>query len=93
MARACGVVTIIAPDSATSIGVDFTFFDVESNYDYLFIYDGADISAVEAWDVTKGKREVVIAVIDDGFELSHPDFVGGGKIAHPLITLTLRSYA
>lgn len=35
----------IAPDSATSIDVDFTFFDVESNYDYLYIYDGADVSA------------------------------------------------
>ena len=35
----------IAPDSATSIDVDFTFFDVEANYDYLYIYDGLDVNS------------------------------------------------
>ena len=54
------------------------------SWDGAEVLDGADIAASEAWDITKGKREVVIAVIDDGFELSHPDFAGGGKIAHPL---------
>ncbi len=41
---------------------------------------GADISAPEAWDMTKGTRQVVVAVIDDGFDLSHPDLSGEGKI-------------
>ena len=45
---------------------------------------GADISIMEAWNVTKGRRDIVIAIIDDGFELSHPDFAGEGKIVHPL---------
>jgi spore germination protein YaaH len=30
----------LSPDGATSIDVDFTMFDVELNYDTLFIYDG-----------------------------------------------------
>ncbi len=35
----------IAPAGATSIDVTFTEFDVELNYDYLYIYDGADVNA------------------------------------------------
>lgn len=39
---------------------------------------GADIDATLAWDITTGGetengREIVIAVIDDGFALNHPD--------------------
>jgi subtilisin family serine protease len=33
----------------------------------------ADVDAVEAWDITKGDPEVVIAVIDSGADLDHPD--------------------
>ena len=43
----------------------------------------ADVSAIEAWDVTRGKRDVVIAVVDDGFDLSHPDFSGPDKVVYP----------
>jgi len=43
----------------------------------------ADVSATEAWDVTRGSRNVVIALIDDGFDLSHPDFTGQGKVVNP----------
>lgn len=35
---------------------------------------GADINAPSAWDITRGIRDVVIAVADDGFDLTHPDF-------------------
>ncbi|OGD14877.1 MAG: hypothetical protein A2W20_04225 [Candidatus Aminicenantes bacterium RBG_16_66_30] len=34
---------------------------------------GADIKAVEAWDVAKGDAEVVIAVLDTGVDMMHPD--------------------
>ena len=40
----------------------------------------ADASVYEAWQVSKGRREIVVAVLDDGFELSHPDFQGPGKV-------------
>lgn len=47
------------------------------------IAEGADVSAPEAWGLNRGKREIVIALVDDGFDLDHPDFSGDGKIVSP----------
>lgn len=44
---------------------------------------GSDISVEKAWDITRGVRSVVIAVVDDSFDLNHPDFQGSGKIVAP----------
>ncbi|MEM1094925.1 MAG: S8 family serine peptidase [Bacteroidota bacterium] len=44
---------------------------------------GADVSAPLAWDVTRGDRNITVAVIDDGFDMGHPDFASPGKIHAP----------
>lgn len=35
----------IAPENAISMDIDFSMFDVETNWDYLYIHDGASIAA------------------------------------------------
>ena len=47
---------------------------------------GADVNALKAWNITKGSRDVVIAVIDTGIDWNHPDlaanmWVNAGEIA------------
>ncbi len=44
---------------------------------------GADVKALEAWALTRGSRRITLAVIDDGFDLGHPDLSAPGKIAAP----------
>lgn len=41
---------------------------------------GAGVFAPEAWEMTRGSREIVICVADDGFDLTHPDFQGPNKV-------------
>jgi subtilisin family serine protease len=42
------------------------------------------IFAPEAWETTLGSRDIVICVADDGFDLTHPDFQGEGKVVGKL---------
>jgi serine protease len=37
---------------------------------------GTDINAEAAWELTKGSRDVIVAVVDHGFEMNHPDLAG-----------------
>lgn len=39
------------------------------------------IEAFDAWDITKGSENIVVAVVDNGFNLNHPEFKG--KIVMP----------
>ena len=43
-------------------------------------YVDADIDAPAAWDVTAGSPDVIVAVIDSGIDLSHPEFARAGTI-------------
>lgn len=46
---------------------------------------GADARVLAAWQraETLGSRDVIVAVIDDGFDLGHPDLAGAGKVVAP----------
>ncbi|MFG3817898.1 S-layer homology domain-containing protein [Limnothrix redekei LRLZ20PSL1] len=44
---------------------------------------GSHIDAEKAWDITRGDRSIIVAIADDGIDLSHPDFQGTGKIVSP----------
>ncbi len=36
---------------------------------------GADINLFKAWDKTKGRPEVIVAIIDSGIDTTHPDLI------------------
>lgn len=46
---------------------------------------GADARVVQAWQKMQslGSTDCILAIIDDGFDLDHPDLAGSGKIVAP----------
>ena len=45
---------------------------------------GADVSAPDAWEFTRGDRAIAVAVIDDGIQGDHPEFASADKIVAPV---------
>lgn len=41
------------------------------------------VFAEQAWDITRGSRSIVVAIMDDAVDLNHPDFQGVGKVVAP----------
>ena len=37
---------------------------------------GADINVLPAWEKTAGRSDVIVAVVDEGVEYTHPDLAG-----------------
>lgn len=62
------------PDFVEHIGARFTPVDPE----FAQQWHHANIQAEEAWDFTKGEG-VVVTVIDNGFDSSHPDLAFGPR--------------
>ena len=48
-------------------------WDLFGNFKQVTGVSGADMDMISAWDITRGTREVVIAIHDDGMNLDHPD--------------------
>lgn len=44
---------------------------------------GAHVDAPKAWDLTRGDRSVIVAIIDDAIDIEHGDFKGTNKIVAP----------
>lgn len=72
---------------------DFLLFDEEvfglsynpkdpgfSDNDKSWYFDA--IQARNAWNTTKGNPDIIVAVVDNGFDLNHPEFEG--KIVKPM---------
>ncbi len=47
------------------------------------LVSGSHVFAEKAWDITRGNRSIVVAIMDDSVDVSHPDFQGIGKIVAP----------
>ena len=68
--------------SATTRAVEYPFNDPELSWQWHYYNDGslsddakagADINLLNAWKYTAGDRRVVVAVIDGGIMVEHPD--------------------
>ncbi|HGE70139.1 TPA: T9SS type A sorting domain-containing protein [Candidatus Poribacteria bacterium] len=64
----------------------FFTFDTPNDYNPAVQWGLAKIQATQAWDLTHGSTEVVIAIIDTGVDYNHPDlanniWINPGEIA------------
>lgn len=102
------------PDSVPPIQRLFTPNDTYTSLDWQMNNDGhlgtvphkatadADIDAFEAWDITLGSNTIIIALLDDGTQINHPDLdakiylprdeVGGDNDPTPNDSIYTRAY-
>ena len=67
-------------DEQELIPNDPAFKDEDKNFYF------SEIQAYQAWDITQGSEDVIVAIIDNGFDLNHPEFKG--KIVKPYNVFT-----
>ncbi|MEJ2170802.1 MAG: S8 family serine peptidase [Desulfobacterales bacterium] len=65
--------TDIAPPDDTHFNRLWGLHNTGQNVNGTNGTDDADIDALEAWDVTTGGSDVVVAVVDSGVDIHHPD--------------------
>jgi len=63
------IVIFLAGTVAPALALAKTSNDPKGKQHWSF----KDIGAYEAWDITTGSRDVIVAVIDNGFDATHPD--------------------
>lgn len=88
----------LKPDFAPMAGTNDTYYPYQWHLNNIQQYGAgttldADIDAPEAWDLTTGSSSIIIAVLDEGVDLSHEDYssklvpgydaTGGGSSGGP----------
>ena len=70
-----GIVTSVEADQFVVRGTTYEPGDPDFS-DKTMSYGFEKIDALDAWDVVTGTPEIIIAVIDSGVKLDHPEFAG-----------------
>lgn len=61
---------------APANGSSYTYADFETEgFVSPYAVKGADINVVPAWNITKGNRSVIVAIVDQGVDYEHEDLV------------------
>lgn len=76
----------IGPQLAAPVPND-PLFQIGLHWDYLPPPTG--MNAVGAWQIERGSRDIVVAVLDSGFVFDQPDAVGSGNVTRGYNFLSL----
>ena len=72
-AELVGIAGILATPNDTDFALQYGLLNTGQVINGVAGLAGADIRATEAWDLTTGDPDVVIAIVDTGVSQSHPD--------------------
>lgn len=84
-------IEVVEPDLSFKIAYQYSPNDLlyrnqwhlNNRGDFMGLQEGADVKAEKAWNISRGLRDITVCVMDDGFDLEHPDFNIAGKIVAP----------